>query len=360
MFSSLKSCKSLLSPSRLKVFKLTPAKCDMSCGRRGCPSDPCKPRDCDKSSRPCEKTCQRQARPCEPLDRCRPANLCNSNPCHDPWKAPQFCNSSDHRQQSIPCGQKQTCKSSPSPCREETPSYPRKPWRSSRATTWSPSTYIASPCQGASGSCRAPDRCGKPSCPAPNKPTCPSDPCKPPQIHSCQTPPDPCQPPCYQRRDPCEPTACQKSSPCLSDPCPPKPVTCCQADPCCTCPTCPPSTNPNIWSQEILRRRDPCSQSIPFCCDKESEMKERLWRLVVLFGLLPLIFISAGITMRNVEEERNEPRPEFIPYEYMYRRTKRFPWGDGNHTLFHNPVKNPVPPDGYEVEDPNAPVKKSE
>lgn len=163
---SLKMCKSLLSPSHSKVFELTPPKCDMSC-RRGFPSDPCKSRECNKS-RPCGKASPSQARSCESTDRHRPANPCDSNPCHDPWKASKFCNSSDHRQQSIPRGQRQNCESSPSPCREEskTPNYPRKPCTSSRPTTWSPSTNIASPC-GASGSRRSPNRCGKPSCPAP-------------------------------------------------------------------------------------------------------------------------------------------------------------------------------------------------
>lgn len=32
-------------------------------------------------------------------------------------------------------------------------------------------------------------------------------------------------------------------------------------------------------------------------------------------------------------------------YEYMRRRIKRFPWEDGNETLFHNPIVNHLPKD---------------
>ncbi|CAG2179405.1 unnamed protein product [Oppiella nova] len=80
-----------------------------------------------------------------------------------------------------------------------------------------------------------------------------------------------------------------------------------------------------------------------------------LWQKVFLLVCIPAIGLS-GLNTYLVEKEHHEHfhRPEFKPYEYMRIRTKPFPWGDGQRTLFHNPKVNPLP-DGWEElpEDPH-------
>jgi len=52
-----------------------------------------------------------------------------------------------------------------------------------------------------------------------------------------------------------------------------------------------------------------------------------------------------NVYLGAMQEEHHQP--PFVPYEHMRIRTKRFPWGDGQKSLFHNPHLNALP-SGYE------------
>ncbi|XP_011306270.1 uncharacterized protein [Fopius arisanus] len=113
-----------------------------------------------------------------------------------------------------------------------------------------------------------------------------------------------------------------------------------QCPPPCPCPPEEPSCSPP-------------PPPTPICpVTPELQSKIKFWKYASLFGAAPGVLIMIIVTTININKESENPRPPYKPMEYMYKRNKRFPWGDGNYTLFHNPERNPVPPDGYEVPDP--------
>ncbi|KAF5270603.1 hypothetical protein FQA39_LY01341 [Lamprigera yunnana] len=78
----------------------------------------------------------------------------------------------------------------------------------------------------------------------------------------------------------------------------------------------------------------------------------KLWRNLCFFIAFPSIVLCAVNCYLEHQKDHAKPRPPFVKYEHMYIRTKRFPWGDGNHSFFHNPHFNALPT-GYETEDPH-------
>lgn len=73
-----------------------------------------------------------------------------------------------------------------------------------------------------------------------------------------------------------------------------------------------------------------------------------LWKKLTYWVALPS-YLLANIYCINghLKHNKHAKRPEFIPYSYLRIRTKRFPWRNGDQTLFHCP-KLTATSQGYE------------
>ncbi|XP_077388264.1 LOW QUALITY PROTEIN: cytochrome c oxidase subunit 6A2, mitochondrial [Festucalex cinctus] len=69
-------------------------------------------------------------------------------------------------------------------------------------------------------------------------------------------------------------------------------------------------------------------------------------KILTFVVALPCVVVNTANAYMKMQARSHE-QPEFVPYEHLRIRTKKFPCGDGNHTLFHNPHTNPLP-DGFE------------
>lgn len=105
-----------------------------------------------------------------------------------------------------------------------------------------------------------------------------------------------------------------------------------------------PQITKKAFSSKVASRQCP-----PINASSHKEGGYKIYKYMTFFFGLPAIAAVAALTFLQKKSRECEERPPFVPYESMRRRTKRFPWGDGNKSFFHNPIVNALP-EGYEVE----------
>lgn len=75
------------------------------------------------------------------------------------------------------------------------------------------------------------------------------------------------------------------------------------------------------------------------------------WRRISLFVAIPGVLLCTWNAWKKEQEHAGHisehGRDPFVPYTHLRIRNKPFPWGDGNHSLFHNRHTNALP-DGFE------------
>ncbi|XP_001376841.1 cytochrome c oxidase subunit 6A1, mitochondrial [Monodelphis domestica] len=98
---------------------------------------------------------------------------------------------------------------------------------------------------------------------------------------------------------------------------------------------------------QLGRVRAPPGRMLATTVSHSDHGSGRLWKTLTFFVALP----GVAVSMLNayLKSKEHHERPSFVPYPHLRIRTKPFPWGDGNHTLFHNHHLNPLPT-GYEDE----------
>ncbi|XP_066500230.1 cytochrome c oxidase subunit 6A1, mitochondrial [Hoplias malabaricus] len=95
-----------------------------------------------------------------------------------------------------------------------------------------------------------------------------------------------------------------------------------------------------------LRRSVTAAQSRQLSAVAHGEQGAKTWKILSFIVALP----GVGVCMLNTflkAQHHSHETPEFVPYTHLRIRSKRFPWGDGNKSLFHNSHVNALP-DGYE------------
>ncbi|XP_062398512.1 cytochrome c oxidase subunit 6A, mitochondrial [Sardina pilchardus] len=105
-------------------------------------------------------------------------------------------------------------------------------------------------------------------------------------------------------------------------------------------------------SQALLRA--PLSQTRQFSAAAHGHGEPgaaKTWKILTFVIAFPGVAVCMlNMYLKMQQHKLHHENPEFVAYSHLRIRNKRFPWGDGVKSFFHNSEVNALP-DGYEEHD---------